>query len=167
MDILPMTAAHWLAVQAIYTEGVATGNATFVTEGPAWAAWDASPLATCHLMATDAQQVLGWAAFSPVSNCCVCGGAAEVSVYVGAAASEQGVGRMLLAALVAEPEQRGLGTLQAGSFPENNAILRLHGGAGLRVVGLCERNGQLHRQRRDTLLLKRRSSVVGTSLTSA
>jgi phosphinothricin acetyltransferase len=73
------------------------------------------------------------------------------------------VGRALLAALVAESEQRGLWTLQAGIFPENAASLRLHEGAGFRVVGRRERIGQLHGQWRDTLLLERRSPVVGAS----
>jgi phosphinothricin acetyltransferase len=164
MHILPLKVEHWLTVQAIYLEGLATGNATFATEAPTWAAWDASHLPNCRLVATaDAQQVLGWAALSPVSSRCVYGGVAEVSVYVEAAARGRGVGRALLAALVAESEQRGLWTLQAGIFPENAASLRLHEGAGFRVVGRRERIGQLHGQWRDTLLLERRSPVVGAS----
>jgi L-amino acid N-acyltransferase YncA len=164
MNILPMTAAHWPAVQAIYTEGLATGNATFATEAPTWAEWDASHLPTCRLVAADdAPRVLGWAALSPVSSRCVYGGVAEVSVYVGAAARGQGVGQALLAGLVATAEQRGLWTLQAGIFPENTVSLRLHASAGFRVVGRRERIGQLHGHWRDTLLLERRSTVVGTS----
>jgi L-amino acid N-acyltransferase YncA len=168
MNILPMTADHWPAVQAIYAEGLATSNATFTTEAPAWAEWDASHLRTCRLVAADdAQRVLGWAALSPVSSRCVYGGVAEVSVYVGASARGRGVGQALLAGLVAASEQHGLWTLQAGIFPENAARVRLHEGAGFRRVGRRERIGQLHGQWRDTLLLERRSTIVGTSLASA
>ena len=165
MQTQPLTAAHWPAVQAIYAEGLATGNATFATAAPAWAEWHPGHLAHSRLVAVDADgndgPVLGWAALSPVSGRCVYGGVAEVSVYVAAAAQGRGVGRQLLAALVAESEAHGIWTLQAGIFPENTASLRLHAGAGFREVGRRERIGQLHGVWRDTVLLERRSAVVG------
>ena len=89
------------------------------------------------------------------------GGVAEVSVYVASAARGRGVGQQLLAALVTESETNSLWTLQAGIFPENIASLRLHAGAGFREVGRRERIGQLHGVWRDTMLLERRSAVVG------
>jgi phosphinothricin acetyltransferase len=88
-------------------------------------------------------------------------GVAEVSVYVADAARGRGVGRQLLDALVAESEAHGLWTLQAGIFPENTASLRLHAGAGFREVGRRERIGQMRGVWRDTVLLERRSKVVG------
>ena len=150
-------------VHAIYEEGIATGNATFTTEAPAWDAWDNSHLAHSRLVAHDeAGPLLGWAALSPVSNRCVYGGVGEVSVYVGTAARGRGVGRQLLAALVVASEAHGLWTLQAGIFPENTTSVSIHAGAGFREVGRRERIGQLHGAWRDTLLLERRSAVVGT-----
>ncbi|MBF9222804.1 GNAT family N-acetyltransferase [Hymenobacter ruricola] len=166
MSLLPMTAAHWPAVRAIYAEGLATGQATFATELPTWDAWDAGHLPACRLVAAadDApDQLRGWAALSPVSSRCVYGGVAEVSIYIAAAARGQGVGRALLAALVAESERQGLWTLQAGIFPENAASVRLHEAAGFRLVGRRERIGQLRGHWRDTLLLERRSATVGTT----
>lgn len=167
--MLPLTAAHWPAVRAIYAEGLATGNASFATEPPSWADWDAGHLPTCRLVAVDAAEpgtVLGWAALSPVSGRCVYAGVAEVSVYVAGAARGQGVGRALLTALVRESEQAGLRTLQAGIFPENEASVRLHEAVGFRLVGRRERIGQLRGQWRDTLLLERRSAAVGAPLAS-
>ena len=166
MQLLPLTADHWPAVRAIYTQGIATGNATFATNAPSWEEWDASHLPHSRLVAVDAGyarsgQVLGWAALSPVSSRCVYGGVAEVSVYVAGAARGRGVGRQLLAALVAESEAHGIWTLQAGIFPENTTSVSIHAGAGFREVGRRERIGQLHGVWRDTLLLERRSSVVG------
>ncbi|MGI4762463.1 MAG: GNAT family N-acetyltransferase [Janthinobacterium lividum] len=158
----PLAAAHWPAVRTIYEAGMATGQATFTTEAPSWEAWDASHLAHCRLVATTADgQVLGWAALSPVSSRCVYAGVAEVSIYIGAEARGQGVGRQLLGALVAASEQHGLWTLQAGIFPENVASLALHASQGFRTVGRRERIGQLRGQWHDTLLLERRSAVVG------
>ncbi|MBO2009729.1 GNAT family N-acetyltransferase [Hymenobacter negativus] len=163
MTILPLTAAHWPAASTIYAEGIATGTATFAMAIPAWAEWDAGHLPTCRLVAVDDDQaVQGWAALSPVSGRCVYAGVAEVSVYVAEAARGRGVGRALLAALVAESEQNGFWTLQAGIFPENVASVRLHEAAGFRLVGRRERIGQLRGQWQDTLLLERRSAVVGT-----
>jgi L-amino acid N-acyltransferase YncA len=162
LTLQPLLAAHWPAVRAIYEAGMATGQATFTTEAPTWGAWDASHLAHCRLVATGAAgQVLGWAALSPVSGRCVYAGVAEVSIYIAAEARGRGVGRQLLAALVAESEQCGLWMLQAGIFPENAASLALHASQGFRTVGRRERIGQLRGQWHDTLLLERRSAVVG------
>ena len=167
MNLLPLTADHWPAVRAIYTEGMATGTATFATEPPTWKSWDSGHLAACRLVAIDdTDHVLGWVALSPVSGRCVYAGVAEVSVYVAAAARGCGVGRALMRALVAESEQHGLWTLQAGIFPENMASVRLHEAVGFRVVGRRERIGQLRGVWRDTLLLERRSDVVGTTDTT-
>ncbi|GAA3996502.1 hypothetical protein GCM10022408_03880 [Hymenobacter fastidiosus] len=88
---------------------------------------------------------------------------AEVSVYVAAETRGRGTGRQLLAALVAESERHGVWTLQAGIFPENQPSLRLHAAAGFRWVGRRERIGQLRGRWQDTLLLERRSTLVGTA----
>ena len=164
MTIIPLLPAHWPAVRAIYEEGLATGNATFTTAAPTWEDWHAGHLAHSRLVAVDAAGVVrGWASLSPVSGRCVYGGVAEVSVYVAAAARQQGVGQHLLAALVASSESNGIWTLQAGIFPENHGSLALHAGAGFRTVGYRERVGQMYGTWRNTVLLERRSSVVGTT----
>ncbi len=169
MRTTPLTAAHWPQVLAIYAEGIATGHATFATELPTWHTWDSGHLAAARLVALadgsgpDAANVLGWVALSPVSERCVYAGVAEVSVYVAAAARGQGVGRALLSGLIVAAETQGIWTLQAGIFPENTASLALHEKNGFRLVGRRERIGQLHGQWRDTMLLERRSTVVGIS----
>ncbi len=107
-------------VCAIYQQGIATGDATFAAQAPAWGDWDAGHLASCRLIALQGEDCTGWAALSPVSGRCVDGGVAEVSVYVAAAARGRGVGRLLLTELVRESERNGLWTLQAGIFPEQS-----------------------------------------------
>jgi len=57
--------------------------------------------------------------------------------------------------------------LQAGIFPENAASIALHKKCGFRVVGVRDRIGQMDGEWRDVLLLERRSSVVGVSITRA
>lgn len=162
MILTHLTADHYAAVNAIYLEGIATGNATFQTEGKTWDEWDAGHLQHCRLVALDGDTVLGWAALSPVSSRCVYAGVAEVSVYVSNAAKGHGVGTALMQRLVADSETAGLWTLQAGIFPENTASLALHQRAGFRIVGHRERIGQMHTgEWRDNLLLERRSKTIG------
>lgn len=160
--LAPLTEAHYAAVAVIYAEGIATGHATFATEVPTWPDWHASHLPHSRRVALDANgQVAGWAALTPVSGRCVYRGVAEVSVYVGGSYRGQGVGRELLRQLVADSEQQGIWTLQAGIMSQNTASLRLHEQAGFRVVGVRERLGQLRGQWHDVCLLERRSRVVG------
>lgn len=154
-----MDPADWPAVHAIYEQGLATGDASFATEVPAWTAWDAAHLPDCRLVARDGDAILGWAALSPVSERCVYEGVAEVSVYVGEDHRGRGVGDALLTKLWEASQRAGLWTLQAGIFPENEASLRLHRACGFRDVGLRERLGKLHGAWRDVLLLERRSSL--------
>ncbi len=78
-----MNAEDWEQVCSIYVEGIRTGDATFETDAPSWEKWDAGHLQKARLVARDGDKILGWAALSSVSNRCVYGGVAEVSVYVG------------------------------------------------------------------------------------
>ncbi|MCA9677166.1 MAG: N-acetyltransferase [Kofleriaceae bacterium] len=158
-----MQAADWDAVARIYAEGIATGDATFETAVPTWAAWDAGHVAAGRLVARLGDDVVGWAAMSAVSGRCVYAGVAEVSVYVATRAHRRGVGRALLAALIEASEAAGFWTLQAGVMAENAASLTLHRGAGFREVGRRERIGQRDGRWRDVILLERRSPRVGVS----
>jgi phosphinothricin acetyltransferase len=156
-----MTAEHAPDVLAIYAEGIATGDATFETEAPTWAAFDAARLPAHRLVAVSDGTVLGWTAVSAVSSRCVYAGVVEHSVYVAQRARGRGVGRALLEALIASTEAAGIWTIESGVFPENVASLALHRRVGFRVVGTQERVGQHFGRWRDVVLLERRSSVVG------
>jgi L-amino acid N-acyltransferase YncA len=151
----------WEQVRSIYLEGIATGDATFETEAPSWDKWNAAHISSCRLVARSGDTVRGWAALSPVSSRCVYGGVAEVSIYIGQRYRGMGLGRALLMALITESEKNGLWTLQAGIFPENQASIDLHKRCGFREVGRRERIGKMDGRWRDTVLLERRSSIVG------
>jgi L-amino acid N-acyltransferase YncA len=160
-EVRAMRSEDWPAVQKIYSEGIATGNATFESETPEWAKWDQGHLRDCRLVALDSERILGWAALSPVSMRRVYSGVAEVSVYVAAEARRRGVGTLLLQSLVEQSEQCGVWTLQAGIFPENIPSIALHKSCGFREVGLRQKLGQRGGIWRDVLLLERRSLLVG------
>jgi len=161
LEIRKMCEADWDQVRAIYLEGIATGHATFETGAPSFAQWDQAHLPFARLVAQQDNAIVGWAALSPVSQRCVYGGVAEVSVYVSTSNRGSGVGRKLLDALITESEQNGIWTLQAGIFPENVASLVVHRACGFREVGRRERIGKMNGAWRDTILLERRSTIVG------
>ena len=135
-----MRVEDWPAVAAIYQEGIDAGHATFESTAPDWDAFNASRLpAHRHVAITDVGEVLGWAAVSPVSSRPAYAGVVEHSVYVTAAARGLGVGKALLAELIASTEAAGIWTIQSSIFPENTASLRLHEKAGFTAVGRRER----------------------------
>jgi L-amino acid N-acyltransferase YncA len=158
--IRAMQPDDWPQVRAIYEAGIATGQATFETEAPAWEAWDARHGQDLRFVAVE-QAVAGWVAAGRVSPRACYAGVIEHSVYVSPGRWGRGIGRLLLDALTAAADGAGYWTIQAGVFPENRASLALHRACGFRVVGLRERLGRLDGVWRDVLLLERRSAGDG------
>jgi L-amino acid N-acyltransferase YncA len=161
MRIRPMSASDAAEVLAIYQAGLDGGQASFETTAPTWAEFDAGRLPDHRLVAVGPDSgVLGWIAVTPVSRRPVYAGVVEHSVYVAPAAAGQGIGRLLLDALIESTEAAGIWTIQSGVFPENGASMNLHARAGFRVVGTRERIGRHHGEWRDVVLLERRSPLV-------
>jgi phosphinothricin acetyltransferase len=150
----------WPQVKSIYLEGISTKNATFETEVPEWNEWQKDHLKFCRFVARNGENIMGWAALSPVSGRCIYSGVAEVSVYVSSIARGIGVGKLLLEKLIAGSEKKGIWTLQAGIFPENKASIKLHNKLGFREVGYREKIGRLDGIWRDVVLLERRSKNI-------
>lgn len=164
--IRPLEPGHWERVRVIYLEGIATSVATFETVAPSCERWNSSHLPFARLVALDEEEpenLKGWAALSLVSARPAYAGVAEVSVYVRETARGHGIGKNLLQRLVQESEVNGIWTLQASIFPENQASIRLHKTCGFRQVGIRERIGSLNGVWRDTVLLERRSKLVGVA----
>ncbi len=162
-----MRAEDWPRVEAILAAGIAGGEATFETSTPAWEHFDAGKIADARLVAVDAaDDVVGWAAASPVSARAAYGGVIEHSVYVDPACQGGGIGRALLTEFVAAAERAGYWTVQSSIFPENTISLRLHEAVGFRVVGRRESIARSllgpHAGRwRDTVMVERRSRING------
>ena len=150
------------AVLEIYRQGLDSGEASFEAEPPDWSQWQIKYLPFCRLVWEREGEVLGWAALAPVSARNCYRGVAEVSVYVANNRHGQGIGSRLMAAVVDESEKNGIWTLYSSIFPENEATLKLHLRHGFRKVGIRERIAQQHGRWRDTLILERRSTTVGT-----
>ncbi len=162
IEIRAMAPTDWPAAASIYGEGIATGDATFETEIPDWAHFDAGHLTGDRLVAVRGDEVLAWFALSPWSSRRVYRGVAWESVYVAERARGQGLGRQVLLSGALASEALGVWTLLAGVMAENAASLTVHAAAGFRRIGVQERVGQDATGRwRDVVLLERRSPVVG------
>ena len=155
-EICALTASDWPAVEAIFVEGIASGLATFETEAPTWAEFDAHRDPKHRYVAVRDGAVAGWAALSPTSSRACYLGVMESSVYVASAARGQGVGRALMTTLLEQADRAGIWTIEASMLPENTASVSLHERLGFRIVGRRERIAQLDGVWRDTLLLERR-----------
>jgi L-amino acid N-acyltransferase YncA len=162
IELSPMKASDWPAVREVYLAGIASGNATFETTTPSWDQWDAAHLTFGRLVASGDGKMKGWAALSRVSPREAYAGVVDVSIYVAADARGQGYGHALLEALIVEAESNGIWMLQAGIFPENLASIKLHQRCGFRQVGSRERIAKLNGIWRNTVLMERRSTLVGT-----
>ena len=156
-----MQADDWQAVRIIYQEGIDTGQATFETAVPSWEEWDASKLSTGRLVAKMGGSIAGWTALNLVSQREVYAGIAEVSIYAAGAFRGEGIGKALLQAVVESSERAGYWMLQAVMFPENEASITLYRLCGFRLVGKREKVGLHHGVWRDTVLMERRSKIVG------
>ena len=163
-----LTSSDWPAVEAIYREGIATGNATFEAEPPSWEEFDSHRIPIPRLVAVDDDRVVGWAAASQVSSRCVYDGVIEHSVYVSESARGAGIGAALLQAFLDASEAAGIWTVQSGVFPENESSLALHRKLGFREVGVRERVGRMSYGPhagvwRDVVMIERRSTVTGAN----
>ncbi|MDD8027325.1 MAG: GNAT family N-acetyltransferase [Acidobacteriota bacterium] len=159
--IRPMIEADAGRVLSVYAEGIEDGQATFETACPDWAGWDAHHLREGRMVAESEGTVIGWAALSPVSSRSCYRGVAEVSIYMARSARGQGVGKLLLAALIEAAEQYGFWTLQGGTFEDNKASLAIQRAFDFRVVGRRERIAQRDGVWKSTILTERRSRKNG------
>jgi L-amino acid N-acyltransferase YncA len=166
MRVRSMDPSDWPAVRAIYTAGIASGNATFEVEPPGWDAFDDSRVRDARLVACNSDgDVVGWAAASRVSARDVYRGVIEHSIYVLHAAQGTGVGLRLLTAFVQSANAAGYWMIQSSVFPENHASLALHERVGFRTVGRRERiacmdYGPYAGQWRDTILIELRCGDI-------
>ncbi|MDQ0594941.1 L-amino acid N-acyltransferase YncA [Chryseobacterium ginsenosidimutans] len=161
MEITAIAKEHYPNISRIYKEGIETGHATFETSVPAWEDWEKSKLKHSRLVAVVDGMIVGWAALSAVSDRCVYGGVAEVSIYISNLHKGKGIGTALMSKLIDDSEANGIWTLQSGMFPENEATVALHQRFGFRIVGYREKIGKLGNTWRDTIIMERRSKTKG------
>lgn len=147
------------AITAIYNEAILTTVATFDTEPKSEserAVWFSAHDARHPILVAEIEgQVVGWASLSKWSDRLAYADTAEISLYVHSSRRGQGIGKQLIAALVAEGEKAGLRTLIARIAAGNEASVRLHQTAGFELIGVMREVGRKFDQLLDIHLMQK------------
>ena len=162
INITEFQQKHWNRVHEIYQEGIDTRIATFEKRAPEWEEWNIKFLKNCRIVAISVEQeVLGWAGLQPVSKRKVYEGVAEETVYVASKHTGKGLGKQLLFNLVELSEKNGFWMLTASIFSQNVKSIELHKKAGFKTIGIREKVAKRDGKWTDTVLMDRRSKLVG------
>jgi len=146
------------AVIDIYNYEVEHGVATFDTVP--WTLADRVSWFSAHdsphhplIVAEAGGRVVAWAGLSAWSDRCAYARAAEVSIYVHQDHRGRGIGRALLAELIARGRAAGLGVLLARVESSGAASLAVHRALGFRPIGTMRRVGEKAGRLLDVVLL--------------
>jgi L-amino acid N-acyltransferase YncA len=159
------------AIAAIYGDAVLGGTASYELEPPGleemtrrWRELVAKGYP--HLVAIRDGAVLGYAYAGPYRPRPAYRYSVENSIYVAPDAQGRGVGRELLAELIAISEQLGFRQMIAviGGGTEHPASVGLHLELGFRQIGVIEASGFKHGRWLDTVLMQRALGPGKTAL---
>jgi phosphinothricin acetyltransferase len=107
-----------------------------------------------HILAAEwGETVLGWASLIPEREAPP--GVEEASVYVSRGDRFQGLGRILMEALIRLAEERGYYKIIGRIFSSNEASRRLCRSFGFREVGVLEKHGRVGDRWVDIVLVER------------
>jgi phosphinothricin acetyltransferase len=107
------------------------------------------------LVAVDAAgSILGWAALSTMRRMAGYRFTVETSVYVADGHRRQGIGSVLLGAVVAEARRLGMHAIVAWLDSAGEASLRLHSSAGFAEVGRLREVGRKFDRWLDVVLME-------------
>jgi L-amino acid N-acyltransferase YncA len=163
LTIRPATSLDAPAIQAIYAHHVLTGTGTFELEPPdvseitarmARIARRGQPwLVACN----EAGAVLGYAYCGPFRERAAYDRTAEDSIYVAPEATGQGIGRLLLAALIEATRQTGAKEMLAViGDSDNHASIGLHRAFGFEDAGLLRGVGEKFGRVLDVVILQKK-----------
>lgn len=162
LDLRDAHEADIAAITAIYADAVLTGTASYELEPPDEAEmarrWAALVEAGYPYLVAEADgRLLGYAYAGPFRSRPAYRWLVEDTVYVVRDAWRRGVGRALLARLVAICEAQGFRQILAviGDGERQAASIGLHAALGFRTVGTLEGTGFKHGRWLDTVLMQR------------
>ncbi len=132
-------------IAEIYNEGIEDGQATLETRPRSHGEIEEKLQAAGHhlVVAEWGGTILGWASITPYSPRECYNGIGEASVYISRSARHQGLGRLLLEALVTLASQREYHKLIGRLLASNTPSRQLVRGLGFREVGIHQRHGKM------------------------
>jgi L-amino acid N-acyltransferase YncA len=159
--IRPATADDIAAITRIYAGAVKHGTATFEIEPPEEAEMARRQHALLaknypYVVAERSGVIAGYAYAGPYHLRPAYHWSVEDSIYIAPEFHRQGLGRLLLARLIADAEVRGfrqmIGVIGDSA---NTASIALHAAAGFRFVGTLQSVGFKHGRWLDAILMQR------------
>ncbi len=142
-------------IAQIYNEGIRDGHAkldTRLISSEEVLALMCAP--QHHLLAAEwGETVLGWACLVPERDAPA--GVAEASVYVSRGERYQGLGRMLMEALIRVADEHRFHKILGRVFSSNEASRRLCRSLEFREVGVLEKHGRLGDRWVDIVIVER------------
>jgi phosphinothricin acetyltransferase len=158
--VRPATDADQPAILEITNEQIVNGTATFDLEARSlaqqreWAAQFTDPYVL--LVAEDAGEVVAWGCLHPFGRKPGYRFTAENSVYVRADRRRQGLGRIVLGALVEAARANGFHTILARIAGENPSSVALHAELGFVEIGHEREVGYKFERWLDVVVMQRR-----------
>ncbi len=155
--VRPASSTDAAQITEIYNAGIRARIATFETRERTVheiLEWFGAPQYPC-LVATRADEVLGWIRASGYRPRECYAGIAEYSVYVAPEATGQWVGDALMSAFLPALTAAGFWKVLSRIFPENHASLALCQRHGFREVGVYVRHARLEGVWKDTVIVEK------------
>lgn len=158
--IVDASPEHAVSIAAIYAHHVKTGTASFDAEGPPVKVWkrkiaDISARDWPFIVAEDAGRVAGYAYATQFRDRPAYAHTCENSIYVHPDAVGQGVGGMLMTALIDRAAESGFHQMIAVIGGGEPASIALHSKAGFRHAGRMEKVGLKFGRLLDTVYMQR------------
>lgn len=156
-----MQANDYTHVRRIYDMGIAAGNATFETQSPEWEVFDRKFLMHSRFVSEIQHIITGWVVLSAVSPRECYKGVCELTLYVHNDHQNKGIGKMLIEQVIASSEKHGFWSMLAVIHNDNPSSIHLHEKCGFRMIGYRERIAFLNGVWKTTVMMERRSKVIG------
>jgi phosphinothricin acetyltransferase len=155
--VRPAEARDASRVAQIYNEGIEDGQATLENQPRDHADIEEKMRTPGNylVVAEWGGTILGWASITPYSPRQCYAGIGEASVYISRSARHQGLGRLLLDAVINLATERGYHKLIGRLLSANMPSRQLVRGLGFREVGIHQRHGKIGDKWVDVVVVER------------